>query len=577
MNDLSDTAFQKNNDASLDNWDSWVSQLESFEKVLSVEKSTKKTNKKSINKRFTKKSKRGKGKQGASSPPLPPLPLIALQEQDDQSSTLSSGSLGRQFNSTNTSFDMIDDLNQLDERPSFQSTRSAVLAQELQFSSQQAKKRWWDPKRKEATSLYVTSDAASISEYDRERYLDSLLGGNHGDEQEFHHEHDVLEREDALNALLENSKTIMSLPLPSAESRAPSPIMSTREALSIRTESRPITAPQSPVIGWEQHNLDVSGLMRSRLKPKTSMSSIVSSSSSISRSRLLPISTPLAQLLQLSNAEELWQYVQQAKKYAATKMNKGDKRSASIALKRAQALETRWQQVLLEMVSSDGDEDDLLEDDEDAEEDDDNDSQVAVSFGAATAGAAFLTNRASTDTLRRHQAVRSFSTVSGLEEEGQDSHSNGDDEELTRRQLLVRRPTTSRSDSAPDMYSKYKINNKQRAMPGTMTTMSSSDSLVDREEEEETERAVEGLLGSEATLDQLLATTNKEHLEIYIQRLKTDTVAKARNGSKFAALQSMKNVKALQQRLVDLEEGVEDDDDEDYEDEEEDDEAEQKV
>lgn len=470
----------------------------------------------------------GKGPKG-SSPPLPPLPLIALQDQDDRSSILSDSSAGRRPSTASTSLDMNEDLShqyhQFDERPSFQSTRSTVLGHDLnvhQVSAQQARKRWWDPERKEATSIYAASDAASdiasISEYDREKYLASLLQGNQDQdvddwedqEQEGHDD----ERESALNALLENSRTIMSLPIPAIDSRSPSP-MGTREIVTVSrsssigkmTVSRPATAPQSPVLD-------------TRDQPQSDKKS--------SKAKLLPISTPLAQLLQLSNAEELWQYVQQAKTYAATRMDKGDKRSAAIALKRAQALEARWQQVLLEMASSEGDEDDLLlDDDDDNEENNHEDHQMAITMVASSAGAAFLATKASTDTLRRHEDC-----------------------------------DASRSDNAPDMYSKYKVNTSVAA--STLRTTSSSNSLASRDDDgDDTPRAtmMDGLLGPEATLEQMLATTDKEHLEIYIQRLKTDTVAMARSGSKYAALQIMKNVKVLQQRLVQLEEDEYEDED----------------
>ncbi|KAI8352227.1 hypothetical protein B0O80DRAFT_454063 [Mortierella sp. GBAus27b] len=548
-----------------DTWDSWVNQLESFEKVLSEKEKGTKNIKKSLNKRFKRSKRGGTNKSGTvvpkgSSPPLPPLPLIALRDQDDRSSILSNSTLGRRPSTNSSLLGMNDD--QYSERPSFQSTRSAVMDLTVhQVSSQLAKKRWWDPKRKEATSIY----APSLAEQDQEKYLATLLQNHQDDEPQADYDdaadeegHDY-EREDALNALLENSRTIMSLPIPIVESRSPSPV-STRDLASISgfggssssiktmtttttmTESRPVTAPQSPIMDSGEYF-------------KSNKSIIINNTGAKPKPKLLPISTPLAQILQLSNAEELWQYVQQAKTYAAAKMNKGDKRSAAIALKRAQALEARWQQVLLEMASSEGDEDEILLDDE--EEVEDGEYPSAVALAASAAGAAFLAKKSSTDTLRRQDEY--------LHED------SGDDIEQARRRMYERQ--MSRSDNAPNMYSKYKVN---KAAP--LSKMSSYNSLAskyDSQDEEERQMMrmmlMKGLLGPDATLDQMLATTNREHLEIYIQRLKTDTVAKARSGSKFAALQSMKNVKMLQQRLQELEDDDDDEDDEDdddYEDEE---------
>ncbi|KAF9930779.1 hypothetical protein BGZ65_005178 [Modicella reniformis] len=607
VKELADYDLQRN-EAALDNWDSWVNQLESFERVLSDKSAEKK-----VGKRF-KKFKKSKDKGKGSSPPLP-LPRIS--PEDDRSSIFSDGTdLPRP--SMSMTYDMNEDLNHninntndMVDRPSFQSTHSTILGQDMiihQLSAQQAKKRWWDPKRKEMTSFFATSDTVSISQQVQERYLATLLKSNRDEHEQQDQQQDLYqpdggeeeehdyEREEALNALLENSRTIMSLPIPGLDSRTSS-YSSTREL------------PMSNKPAGSKPMVDHSKEPRLNSKSSTiSTSTSTSTSTSNSKPKLMSISTPLAQLLELSNAEELWQYVQQAKTYAASRMNKGDKRSAAIALKRAQALEARWQQVLLEMASSNGDEEELLLDDDDEEEEEDHpedregegegeddghmdEDEIWATTSAPSFG--LIDMKSSAD---KHKYVQPVSSAAGSiseYEQREDDHrgygnnadstnnnNDEDDEELTRRHLHIRK-VTSRSDSAPDMYSKYKVNRH------TATTLSSMASLAKSTEEsvggdrdyrgnddgddDDAPREPEGLLGPDATLDELLETTNKEHLEIYIKRLKTDTVAKARNGSKYAALQSMKNVKLLQQRLVELEEEDDDDEENDSDDEENDD------
>jgi len=307
--------------------------------------------------------------------------------------------------------------------------------------------------------------------------------------------------------------------------------------------------------------------------------------------KLLPISTPLPQLLKLDNAEELWLYVQQAKTYATSRMNKGDKRSAAIALKRAQALESRWQEVLLEMASSDEDTDGLLEDDDEDEDEEESDEEpvaapvkkvketkkptakeIATSEPASpiektvsptTTPAAPAPASAPAPAPAPAPVTLKVDTTTAINTPNNNGDDDDDDEEDYMAQR--RRSSISRSNSTPDKYSKYKVNKAAAAAAANSTTIVSSGLEIVAEEEtnEQGELSVkspssthtssdDGRLGSDATMDQMLATTNVEHLKYYIQRLKTDTVAKARSGSKFAALEGMKNVKVLQQRLEDL-------------------------
>ncbi|KAG0024269.1 hypothetical protein BGZ82_010500 [Podila clonocystis] len=289
--------------------------------------------------------------------------------------------------------------------------------------------------------------------------------------------------------------------------------------------------------------------------------------------KLLPISTPLPQLLKIENAEELWQYVQQAKTYATSRMNKGDKRSAAIALKRAQALEARWQEILLEMASSGEDTDEILEDDDEEDESEESSEEevvvqkkrqaedkkskresleiVALAPAELTVETKVVTPTTPTPSNKLPTPLPTVvSTVKTIQFE------DNDEDEEERNYAASRRRSISRSSSTPDKYSKYKVN--KAASPPTSGNSSKSLEILSEDVSDDTKTTTksapvdDGRLGPEATLEQLLGSTNVEHVKYYIQRMKTDTVAKARNGSKFAALEGMKNVKVLQQHLVDL-------------------------
>ncbi|KAG0209902.1 hypothetical protein BGX28_009869 [Mortierella sp. GBA30] len=562
-----DYTFVNDEEPALDNWDSWVSQLESFEKVISD---------KGMEKDKTKKSNKG-GKETPKDEVVPkfsPSSSPSSSVMGNRSSMFStSTSLGR--HSISNSYDMGENrpLSVNDEsvgfahRHSFQSSQSsAVIGHDTtvhHLSFQQGRKRWWNPARKEATSLYSTTESLSVSEHDQERYLSTLLQNqqnqNSGDKEQINadpvqiQEDDSktkdsvvdLEREDALNALLENSMTIMSLP-----PRQASPVTNT----TVSTQEIPRVIDHA-----EESNVQGQGPAYEEEPIIAPMPKVKTKSS---KPKLLPISTPLAQLLKLTNPEELWQYVQQAKTYATTKMNKGDKRSAAIALKRAQALEARWQEVLLEMASSDEDEDGLLDDDEDEDESGDeeenqknlqgqrSDDTSIATFDRMSKEASLTAINIEKDDDRQHQHQHQYqhqhppttpipASIQGTEDGEEDE---GDEEDERRRMVQVRK-VASRSDNAPDMYSKYK--NKIQKADGNKETESNNAALSGNQH---------GCrLGPDATLEQLLETSKADDLKFYIQRLKTDTVAKARSGSKFAALEGMKNVKVLQQRLEELE------------------------
>ncbi|KAF9953801.1 hypothetical protein BGZ72_005135 [Mortierella alpina] len=558
-----------NEEPSVDNWDSWVSQLESFEKVLSdkgLEKEKAKNPKKGAEKETVQQ-----GFASRFSPNSSPGSSVVA----NRSSMFSTGtSLGRHSTSTydlndNRSPGSNEDHIRYAHRHSFQSSRSsAVIGQDTtiqQFSFQQAQKRWWNPARKEATSMYSTRESVSVSEYEQERYLSTLLhkqdeepaegqeqeGQDQGSSHKADGSSESREREEALSALFENSRTVMSLP-PRQATPSNCSTVTTQEiscASSIQEDST-----ESQGRAHEEEEPVVTPLVKVKSKAKSS------------KPKLLPISTPLAQLLKLSNPDELWQYVQQAKTYATTRMNKGDKRSAAIALKRAQTLEARWQEVLLEMASSEEDDDALLEDDEDdedeggedgeesasTEEEQDAENRPQGSKPAATGvtgnlnEATLATINANTKGDQQHPPTTPIpasiqGTEDGEEEEEEEQEQGEGDEEEDRRRMVQARKVASRSDNALDMYSKYK--NKGEKSEG------GKDGAPSRDQDDQDD----GRLGADATLEQLLSSDNVAHLQFYIQRLKTDTVAKARNGSKFAALEGMKNVKLLQQRLDDLE------------------------
>ncbi|KAI1311890.1 hypothetical protein EDD11_003291 [Mortierella claussenii] len=631
VEDLVDYNLEAPDDAAaFDNWDSWVSQLESFEKVLS-NKGLKKQNSKKAKKPKDAKEKERLKEEAPSSPSSSTSPLDSLKA--NRSNIFGSSNSAGLPNIASTydpqehqpaSAMVSDNMSHIASRYSFQSSRSsAVLGQDLtiqQISVQQAKKRWWNAKRKEATSLYTVSDSISSTEQDQEQYLSTLLL-DHEDvssqpqqqqqqEQELIVHHKQMddeeveeteldqEREDALNALMENSRIISSLPIPQMASQNVSTV-DVQEDVRLDSDAK---APESTAISETTEQSGVKSvavvdysitsavekeagtaekqgavaIQESRTKPKTTSKS--------SKPKLLPISTPLAQLLKIQNPEELWLYVQQAKTYATARMNKGDKRSAAIALKRAQALETKWQEIMLEMASSDEDEDGLLDDEEDEEEEEveeeeekegEGDASVDEENGRSQDAGRVLQEAQSalSETTAVVQAAPSLTGPAELpgEElkhtsiEDEDEEQDSQDEELARRRMHLRK-VTSRSDNAPDMYSRYKVSRSaapstpggpQHSLPVLAEGLTVTGDQAEMEARDNLDGA-EGQLGPAATLEQMLETTNKEYLRFYIQRLKTDTVAKARGGSKFAALEGMKSVKMLQQRLEELEGGKDD-------------------
>ncbi|KAG0378864.1 hypothetical protein BGX24_002580 [Mortierella sp. AD032] len=629
------TAEGTDETTALENWDSWVNQLESFEKVL-ADKGLKKDKGKKA-----KKSKKANAVAAAtasaasapSTPVTPNSPMSSLKA--NRSSTFSSGiSEHRPMSVSDESV-----------RTSMYSTRSSAIFGAELMSVQQAKRRWWNPKRKEATSVYSVSDSLSVSEQDQEMYLSSLrqnynevpspispssststaktADATSMQSQPDQHlrvttadvlavmaaaeERESRERQEALNALLEadgtNRGTSLSLPLPQVGSLTSS-TTSTQEIALI--DSSEIIVADVVSVAAKKEKEGASNVVKDAdeedeiVAPMPPKAAKVTKAKS-TKSKLLPISTPLAQVLKIENPEEMWLYVQQAKTYATTRMNKGDKRSAAIALKRAQALEARWQEIMLELASSEEDEDELLDDeDDDSEEEDESEEEEEVKVAAVQKTKAktvsvtpLVVNTSDKNTAlaakevvmdeEEPQLVKSpitpasarTTTIHTVEEE----EGEGEDADEERRRMHLRK-VTSRSDSAPDMFSKYKVSNKAAnggsgsSKKNTLAvsieeTAEDSDGGDNDEDGSETESVKKGKgkggvsqassrdsrLGGDASMEQMLETTNKEYLKYYIQRMKTDTVYKARSGSKFAALEGMKNVKVLQQRLADLEEG----------------------
>ncbi|KAG0342613.1 hypothetical protein BG000_003220 [Podila horticola] len=612
VQEIIDYTHEGNEEAALDNWDSWVSQLESFEKVLSDKGMKKDKGKKS------KKDKDTKDNSSASSP------LSSLSTKGSRSSFFSTGrssttlDLPSSFNSDSNrpmSIAIDADLQQVNRRQSFQSSRSSGLidTSAQQISVQQAKKRWWNPKRKEATSLHRVSAALSISDQDQERYLNSLLQ-SHSLANSTRADDDLaLDTTTLFMPATPDSRSTVSSPAQTAEIHvihpsafsAPSSIMERPEDHEL-VKAKPSTTTTETETTPKEVDEDEDSDVPIAPMPKPKVVKVKSS-----KPKLLPISTPLAQLLELSNAEELWQYVQQAKTYATTRMNKGDKRSAAIALKRAQSLEARWQEVLLEMASSDEEDDELLSDDDDMDDDEEEDEseeevQVVEKKSKKVAKAEPLIKsaekKAAKDIQKEVQSeketkkeevdkqvtkpvdtvatatpittnTQSTSNTTAVDDE--DSDIDADEE----RKALSRKNIVSRSDNAPDMYSKYKAANKSTPPVSPVITAAASSGpsqplAVLAEEEshdvnedpknaatEDTED--DGKLGLDATLAQMLESKSAEDLQFYIQRLKTATVAKARSGDKLAALEGMKNVKALQQKLEELEEEGEEEEGED--------------
>lgn len=625
--------------AALENWDSWVNQLESFEKVLAdkgLKKDKGKKSKKAAKKAAKEEAAAAAAASALTSPVTPTSPVGSLKA--NRSSIFSSST------SDHRPMSVSDE----STRTSMYSTRSSAIFGAELMSVQQAKRRWWNPKRKEATSVYSVSDSFSVSEQDQEKYLSSLLQNyqdapplspssstdprtlqNQPDQHQRVTTADVLavmaaaeeresrERQEALNALLETDGanrggTSLSLPLPQAGSMSSSTI-STQELTPVESSEIvvasvvPATDKPTDVERDESAMAETNAAAEEEededeivapMPPK-----VVKAKAKSTKAKLLPISTPLAQILKIQNPEELWLYVQQAKTYATTRMNKGDKRSAAIALKRAQALEARWQEIMLELASSDEDDDELLDDDDDEDEDEEESEEepevkvvpkskaktVAVTplvVNTSNKKAALAAKEAvKVEEEDQQQQVKSsvtpasakVTTIHPVEEEGE-----GEDADEERRRLHLRK-VTSRSDSASDMFSKYKVGNKSAGGSSKNTLAVSTEEAAedddaadtdgddDEGDESETESGVkkgkgkgsdkslssvrDSRLGADATMEQMLETTDVEHLKFYIQRMKTDTVAKARSGSKFAALEGMKNVKVLQQRLAELEEG----------------------
>ncbi|KAF9542618.1 hypothetical protein EC957_001825 [Mortierella hygrophila] len=594
VEEVIDYTLEGNEEAALENWDSWVSQLESFEKVLSS--------------KGLKKEKAKKAKKVKEVPP--PNEDISLGPMSSTKANRSSifGSLGRSDtlrSRNNTALDLnahaLDNrplsmsttlLDDFSTRPSFQSSRSGESEAPSQFLvAPQARKRWW--KRKETNSFYRASHALSTADLEQDQHLSALLRS---------------QSEVRSSDNLPMDHGMMSMPISFVESVSPVHELSKEAPAAMESVPAPAPAPEvkeqvqeqeqeqeeeqeeeqekvekkveeTPLETKKDDEEEVAGteVVTSQMpKPKTKSN----------KPKLLPISTPLAQLLKIRNPEELWQYVQQAKTYAASRMNKGDKRSAAIALKRGQALEARWQEILLELASSGEDTDEILEEDdeESSESGEEAPAPVVVTPLPKEKKAKKVVVQAPVEKDEEEvttpvpvpvaaptpapapvAATKPISTVvAPVEEE------NDDDEEIENYAAHRRRNTISRSSSTPDKYSKYKNANKTAATGASPnnTNVASSQATPTTEDNADAKSVssvkttatttsesgadTTGRLGPEATLEQMLESKNVDHVKYYIQRMKTDTVTKARNGSKFAALEGMKNVKVLQQHLADL-------------------------
>ncbi|KAF9291597.1 hypothetical protein BGZ68_003213 [Mortierella alpina] len=623
IEEIGDYTMEENEEAALENWDSWVSQLESFEKVLSD---------KGMKKEKTKKSKKVKEPKPAKEESSP-SPMGSLKA--NRSSIFSLGRSETLKSRASTTLDLnahlldsrplslsttlLDDPSNGSSRLSYQSSKSgeseAPTMEALAYHAQQqpAKKRWWNPKRKDINSLYRVSNAFSMADLDdtQDRHLlalrqsdqvrssESLMldtkvkpmpsdltepstpapgmnsvnkesqdpaGANIEKEQKTDQKEDIEPKADAEveTEVKRNITTDVETHVkPKIEVEAPAEVKPKTE---VETEAETEDKVKSEIVVEAKVDVPVAVPVAPELQPKAKSN----------KPKLLPISTPLQQLLQLQSAEDLWQYVQQAKTYATSRMNKGDKRSASIALKRAQALEARWQEILLEMASSGEDTDEILEEEDDDEEEDGEEGEdqqegqsppepekkepAKVEPKKETVAPVSVVSMAAPPTpTPTGVAFNTPNTHSGIRFEA-----NEDEEEDEFEAHRRRRNTISRSNSTPDKYSKYKVNKTPAAASSTSNSTNVSSSLAILDEEETNEQGEllvktnsatvdDGRLGPEATMAQLVASTNKDHLKFYIQRMKTDTVAKARSGSKFAALEGMKNVKVLQQRLADLE------------------------
>ncbi|KAF9989778.1 hypothetical protein BGZ75_004955 [Mortierella antarctica] len=623
IEEIGDYTMEENEEAALENWDSWVSQLESFEKVLSD---------KGMKKEKTKKPKKVKEPKPSKEESHSPMGSVKA----NRSSIFSLGRSETLKSRTSTTLDLnahlldsrplsmsttfLDDPSTSSSRLSFQSSKSgeseaptmqALALHHNQQQQQPAKKRWWNPKRKDTNSLYRVSNAFSMADLDdhQDRHLLALR------------QSDQIRSSDSLmldtqvkplaSNLLEPStpapgmNSVNKEPLEPARASVEKEQSADQEEVEAKVEAeagsnvKPETdidaetefKPKADVGAETEAEVEAKSEIAAKVEAKSEIAAKVpvvvtsgpKAKSKSNKPKLLPISTPLQQLLKLQSAEELWQYVQQAKTYATSRMNKGDKRSASIALKRAQALEARWQEVLLELASSGEDTDEILEEEDDDDEEEEGEDQqedqsppepatkepVKVELKKETIAPVSVIPMAAPPTPTPTGVVfNTPNTHSGIRFEATDEDEEEDEFEAHRR----RRSTISRSNSTPDKYSKYKVNKTPAAASSSSSTNSSTNNstnvssslaiLAEEETNEQGELSVksnpavvdDGRLGPEATMEQLVASTNKEHLKFYIQRMKTDTVAKARSGSKFAALEGMKNVKVLQQRLVDLEE-----------------------
>ncbi|KAF8940541.1 hypothetical protein BGZ58_005875 [Dissophora ornata] len=565
-----DFTQEGNEDAALENWDSWVSQLESFEKILSD---------KGLKKDKAKKPKKVKEPKPAKDDPSSPLgsakanrsSIFGIGRSDTVKSRttldLTSQPMDNRPPSLNTTF--MDDSSVV-PRQSFQSSRSGDSeAYSPSLASQQVKKRWWSPKHRDTPSIYRVSNSFSTADLEQDRHLSMLLLSQ--------------DQVRSIGDLTLNTQ-IMSLPITLTEPSTPAPGLVKETPASVETASVEVASVE--IASVEIASVEVASVEVASVEAvpeeetekteqkkdeqedepdEAPIAPMPKAKSKSNKPKLLPISTPLPQLLKMDNAEELWLYVLQAKTYATGRMNKGDKRSAAIALKRAQALEARWQEVLLEMASSDEGTDELLEDEDDDEEEESGEETVVVpvvpvkkekkkettTAAAPTTAATTVLPNPTTITTNTHN------TLNDVDEE---------DEEEESYAAQRRKSTISRSSSTPDKYSKYKVNKSAATSPNVSTSLPI---VAEEETNEEGELSVnpsaaastpahdDGRLGPNATMEQMIGSTNEEHLKFYIQRMKTDTVAKARNGSKFAALEGMKNVKILQQRLGELQEAKE--------------------
>ncbi|KAG9327106.1 hypothetical protein KVV02_008736 [Mortierella alpina] len=564
IEEIADYTMEENEEAALENWDSWVSQLESFEKVLSD---------KGMKKEKTKKPKKVKEPKPSKEESHSPMGSVKA----NRSSIFSLGRSETLKSRTSTTLDLnahlldsrplsmsttfLDDPSTGSSRLSFQSSKSgeseaptmqALALHHNQQQQQPAKKRWWNPKRKDTNSLYRVSNAFSMADLDdhQDRHLLALR------------QSDQIRSSDSL--MLDTQVKPLSSDLLEPSTPAPGmncvnkePLEPTRasvekeqnadqkEEVEAKVEAevgsnvKPETdidaetdvKPKADVGAETEAEVEAEAKSEIAAKVNVDVSVVVTSGpkakAKSSKPKLLPISTPLQQLLKLQSAEELWQYVQQAKTYATSRMNKGDKRSASIALKRAQALEARWQEVLLELASSGEDTDEILEEEDDDDDDDDEEEE-----GEGQQEGQSPPEPATKEPVKVELKKETIAPVCMIP--------------------MAAPPTPTPTGVAFNT-------------PNTHSGIRFEAADEDEEEDEfESNPAVvdDGRLGPEATMEQLVASTNKEHLKFYIQRMKTDTVAKARSGSKFAALEGMKNVKVLQQRLVDLEEEEEEEEEE---------------